>query len=401
MPGGAVIGRFHGQGQPPLSEIVNVRCRELSRAGFVVFAMLLLANVSATPASFPQEQIQASAQRENGQSSASPEPGKPLERTLQGGEKHSYEIRVEAGQFLHVAVEQLGIDVALTLYTPDGKPIASMDSPNDNFGLEQISTIAETSGPYRLEVASGNKNVPEGRYRVTVEPARAPSDKDRTRITAERTFVEATQLAVQGSADSLRGAIQKYVATLPLWRTTGDSYEEALTQATIGKIFDSLGESQKALDCYAQALPLAHAAGDPNLEAGTLSDIGAVYEDLGEKQKALDFYAQALPLDRAMGNRSGEGITLNNIGNVYSALGQKQKALEYFHQALSLLHAAGDRNREAVTLANMGSVYKDLGEKQKALDYFNQSLPLHRAAGDRTEEAVTLSSIGSVYDDLG
>src|SRR5208337_3580535 len=146
------------------------------------------------------------------------EPGKTLERTLQGGEKHLYAIRAETGNFLHFIVDQLGIDVALTLYAPDGKPLGSMDSPNGNFGLEQISTIAEAPGIYRLVVASNDKNVPTGHYRVTVEPMRAPSDQDRARITAERMFYEAYELNRQGSADSLRMAIQKYQASLPLWR---------------------------------------------------------------------------------------------------------------------------------------------------------------------------------------
>ena len=47
------------------------------------------------------------------------EPGKPLERTLRGGEKHIYAIRAEAGRFVHAIVDQLGIDVTLTLYAPD------------------------------------------------------------------------------------------------------------------------------------------------------------------------------------------------------------------------------------------------------------------------------------------
>src|ERR1022692_6841 len=161
------------------------------------------------------------------------EPGKPLERTLQGGEKHIYGIRAETGNFIHFIVDQLGIDVALTLYAPDDKPVGSMDSPNGNFGLEQISTIAEAPGIYRLEVASGDKNAPAGRYRVTVEALRAPSDADRARITGERIFFAAVQLQGQGSADSLRNAIEKYLASLPLWRTAGDRYEEALAQDSI------------------------------------------------------------------------------------------------------------------------------------------------------------------------
>ena len=263
-----------------------------------------------------------------------PEPGKPIERTLRGGEKQVYGIRAEAGHFIHAIVDQLGIDVALTLYAPDDKPVGSMDSENGNFGLEQISTIAEAPGIYRLEVASGDKNVPAGRYRVTVEPIRVPSDQDRARITAERMFFEAEQLQEQGSADSLRMAIQKYLASLPLWRTAGDRYEEALAQESIGSIYSDLGEQQKALDSCNQALPLMRAVGDRAGEAATLDNIGRVYSDLGEKQKALDYYNRALPLERAVGDREGEAETLSTIGAVYDALGEKQKALDYYNQAL-------------------------------------------------------------------
>jgi len=328
-------------------------------------------------------------------------PGKRLERTLAGGEKHIYAIRAKRGQFIHAIVDQLGIDVALTLYAPDDKPVGSMDSFNGNFGPEQISTIAEAPGIYRLEVASGDKNVPAGRYRVTVEPIRAPSDRDHARITAERILSEAVQLQEQGSADSLRIAIQKYLASLPLWRTAGDRYEEALTQDSIEAAYFALGEKQKALDYANQALPLMRGAADRAGEALTLSSIGSVYDALGEKQKALDYYNQALPLRRAVGDRQGEAITLSNIGRVYATLGEKQKALDYYNQALPLERAVGDRAGEAATLTNIGIAYSALGEMQKALDYFNQALPLMRAVGDRTGEAATLHNIGWVYGTLG
>ncbi|MEJ7615907.1 MAG: hypothetical protein WKF30_02780 [Pyrinomonadaceae bacterium] len=37
-------------------------------------------------------------------------PGTPLERELAGGESHSYRITLNAGEYLHVAVEQRGIN---------------------------------------------------------------------------------------------------------------------------------------------------------------------------------------------------------------------------------------------------------------------------------------------------
>jgi tetratricopeptide (TPR) repeat protein len=329
------------------------------------------------------------------------EVGKPVEKTLGGGETHSYEIAADAGQFLHAVVEQLGIDVVLTLYGPDGKPIASMDSPIGSYGVEQISTIAESSGIFRLEIVSRDKNVPAGRYRASVGAPRAPSDADRARISAERAFSEAGQLNNEGSADSQRRAIGKYEDALPLWRTAGDAYEQSWSLNSIGETYDALGEKQKALDYYNQALPLERSVGDRDAEATTLNDIGFAYHELGEKQKALNYLNQALPLWRAVGDRTGEAATLNNLGIVYSFLGEMQKALDCYTQVLPLQRAVGDRRGEDHTLNNLGLVYSYLGEKQRALDWYNQALALQRTLGNRYGEATTLGNIASVYGALG
>src|SRR5437870_2880198 len=227
----------------------------------IALACLFQMSVIPTLTFAHRERNQTSAQ-ENGGQVTSIEPGKPVERALQGGEKHTYEIHADAGQFLHAVVEQLGIDVNLTLYAPDGKEIASMNSPNGSSGLEQISTIAESSGPYRLEIAAEDKSVPAGRYRVTIDPVQVPRDKDRGRIAAERLFSNAEKLREQGTADSYRGAIQELGESLPLWHVAGDRYEEALTLQSSGRVFDALGEKQKALDYYNQALPLQRTVGD-------------------------------------------------------------------------------------------------------------------------------------------
>ena len=57
------------------------------------------------------------------QESDSLEPGKPVERELSSGGSHSYKITMISGQYLHMEARQKGIDVAMALYTPDGKKI--------------------------------------------------------------------------------------------------------------------------------------------------------------------------------------------------------------------------------------------------------------------------------------
>jgi CHAT domain-containing protein/tetratricopeptide (TPR) repeat protein len=327
--------------------------------------------------------------------------GKPIEREMRGGEKHSYKVHAAAGQFVHVVALQEGIDVFVTLLDPSGKQLLVVNSLNGSYGPEPVSFVAEVSGDFQLDVSPVSTDAQAGHYQMKLTDLRAPTQKDRTRIAAEGAYTEGGLLGSRGGTESAPAVVAKWQESLALWQSLDDKYGQALSLFSIGFVYDTTGDKQKALDSYNQALPLERAAGDRSGEAATLNDIGAIYDGLGEKQKALDSFNQALPLRRAVGDRAGEAATLNNIGAVYDDLGEKQKALDSYNQALPLMHSLGDRAGEAVALNNIGKVYADLGDKQKALDTYNQALALRRAVGDRAGEAVTLSNIGVVYDALG
>ena len=230
---------------------------------------------------------------------------------------------------------------------------------------------------------------------------RETGSTEETRAQALRAVEEGLELFEQGTAESLRQAIEKYQEALPLWQEVGEREWEAVTLMGIGRVYSDLGEKQKALEYYEQSLLLHRAVGDSSGEATTLNNIGGVYYDLGERQRALEYYEQSLLLHRAVGDSSGEAIALNSIGRVYDALGEKQRALDYYEQSLLLRRAVGDSSGEATTLSNIGGVYSDLGEKQRALEYLQQSLLLRRAVEDSAGEAIALTNIGAVYDNLG
>ncbi|XWK88487.1 MAG: CHAT domain-containing tetratricopeptide repeat protein [Phormidium sp.] len=171
----------------------------------------------------------------------------------------------------------------------------------------------------------------------------------------------------QGTAESLRAALEKYEAARQLYHAAGNKGKEAVTLLFMGRINGNLGEKQKALDYYNQALPLLRAVGDRGWETTTLTVIGEVYNSLGEKQKALDYYNQSLPLSRAVGDKRGEATTLRNIGSVYSSLEEKQKALDYYNQSLPLSRAVGDIRGEATTLFNLAFVKRSQGNLTEAV----------------------------------
>src|SRR5262245_4878639 len=333
------------------------------------------------------------------QESVSLESGKPVERELSGGQSHSYKFMTIAGQYLHIVVEQRGIDVAVALFTPDGKKVCEVDGERATVGSKTILAIAEAAGAYRIEARSPEKTAKKGRYEIRVEELREATAEDKHRVAAESVFREAEQLR-QGTPEEKRKGIEKYQEALELYRRAGDRRGEAETLKNIGAVHLSLGELRRALDKFNEALPIRRAIGDRRGESTTLHNIGSIHLSLGETRRALDKYNEALLIARAIGDRQRESYTLNQIGLIYQSLGETRRALEKFNEELLVVRAIGERRREAGALNNIGRVYRLLGEAQRALDKHNEALSILRAIGDREGEAATLNNIGFVYDSL-
>jgi CHAT domain-containing protein/predicted negative regulator of RcsB-dependent stress response len=359
--------------------------------------MINLLWVAAPPAQASANERDAAP---SAQESISLEPDKPIERELSGGQSHSYKITAISGQYLHIVVEQRGIDVAVALFTPHGKKICEADSVRAAVGAETVSAIAEAAGVYRIEARSPEIMAKTGRYEIKIEELKEATAEDKYRVAAESVFREAEQLQ-QGALEEKRKSVEKYHEALELYRRAGDRSKEAAVLNKIGWAYKVLGEMWKALETYNEALQISRAVGDRLGEAIVLSGIGGTYWRLGDMRKALEKYNEALQISRALGDRYREARVLSNIGLVYWALGEMRKALDEFNKALPLSRAAGDRESEANLLGNIGAVHKSLGEMQKALEKFNESLPILQAIGNRLRQGGALNGIGSVYWALG
>src|SRR6266542_3309189 len=324
----------------------------------------------AVPAQAPASERGAAP---SAQESVSLEPGKPVERELSGGQSHFYKITMISGQYSHIVVAKRGIDVAVALFTPDGKKISEADSEHLIEGSETVSVIAEASGAYLIEVRSSEKTAKAGRYEIKVEELRAATAEDKYRVAGEVLFREAEQLK-DGTLEDRRKSVEKYHDALEMYRRATDRNGEAETLNNIGEVYWSLGETRKALEKYNEALPIYQAIGARRGEADTLNNIGAVYWSLGEMRKALEKYNETLPIYQAVGDRRAEAIILNSIGVVYRSLGETQKALEKFNEALPLRREIGDRNGETITLLGIARVEQKRGNLTQARQTIEQAV---------------------------
>jgi tetratricopeptide (TPR) repeat protein len=219
----------------------------------------------------------AAAAAEGGKQTTLLEPGKPIAREIAGGQVHSYEVNLAAGEYAHLLVYQRGIDVVVTLLGSDGKKLAEIDSTNGSWGPEEVSVIAETTGGYGLEVRCLEKEASPGLYQVEVDKPRISTARDVTQVAAQRSYSEGERLRVEEKAESLRRAIDKYEKALSLRREAGDRRQEALTLTAIGEVYGNLGERQTALGYYKTALALLRTIGDGGEVASVLNYLGDVY----------------------------------------------------------------------------------------------------------------------------
>ncbi|HSS20066.1 MAG TPA: hypothetical protein VLL54_08325 [Pyrinomonadaceae bacterium] len=106
--------------------------------------------------------------------------GSTIERSLARGESHTFTIKLEEGQFAQLVVEQRGIDVIVRSFSPAGKLLAEIDSPNGTQGPENISIVANVAGVYKIEVSPLGQlvEVAPGRYELRVVELRQATDQE-------------------------------------------------------------------------------------------------------------------------------------------------------------------------------------------------------------------------------
>jgi CHAT domain-containing protein/uncharacterized protein HemY len=328
-------------------------------------------------------------------------PGEPLERELRKGESHTYKINLNAGDFLHVIVEQRGLDVALTLIEPGGKRLLEVDSPASAQEAEWLTYLASAAGEYKIEVRAVDKQTSQGRYAIRVEEQRKSQSADAARLSAQRLFVEAKHLYDEDRADSYRQAIEKYQAALALYREAGRRTEEAVTLTCLARTCTQISDHAAALTHYNQALAIYQEMQNLSGAGATANGIGYVYYLTNRYEEASKQFERALDTMRGAGNRAGEARTLINLCFAYQSLNKYDKASTYAEQALQIYRELKDRAGEAEALNSQTFTYWMTDQYEKAIGWGEQALAAQRELKDRAGEAITLNRLGWVYYKLG
>ncbi len=369
------------------------------------------------------------------------QPRVPIEETLGGTDRHIYRLHLEPNQYLRVAVEQKGVDIAMVLFGPDGKKLGEVSLPRTLQGRKVITTVTEQSGEHRVEVESYHKDAAPGKYQITLTDLRDANPQDKPRLELRKTVDDANNLRLQGTAESLNTAIKKVEEALPRIREIGDRWGEANALTVLGACYFVLSEYQKTIEVISPAVQLWEGLPDGLLGQGVvLGYVGSAHNALGDWDRVIETYQKVLAVHKQLGSAPGEAIALQNLAAFYLRVGNTEKAFEYANLALEVIPRTRDRLREANALNTIGSIYRtagnlnkaveaydralalrplgdhrtegtllcnrgtvsfEMGQTEAALDYLNTSVEIVRAAGERRVEGIALRGIGEIYSALG
>lgn len=325
------------------------------------------------------------------------ESGKPVEREIIGGQSHTYQLNLTTGQFARVVVEQKGIDVALTLTGPDGKPLIESDLTAIIGAREPLSFEATAVGDYRLVVRANGVAALRGVYQVLVALKDETTAQDRKRRNAEQWFYEA-RLLINERKYADPQVSEKVGRSLALWRELNDRYGQALALNLIGLSLAGANQYDKAIEPYEQALAIWREEKVRRGEALVLRNLGETYTNLTRLDKAVESYEQVLPIYRELRDHPNEALTLGPLANAYSWLGRHDIAIAYFEQALPINREFKNHFRIANNLNGLGNAYQALGQFEKAAALYEQGLAVTRENKIRSLEGTILCNMAMIYN---
>ena len=93
--------------------------------------------------------------------------GQPIQRTMASGGRHDYHLELPRDRHVLLEVDQLGVDVVVRVFGPDGEQLVVVDQLGER-GAETVSLATRDSGDYRIEVTPSGESAETGAYNLEV-----------------------------------------------------------------------------------------------------------------------------------------------------------------------------------------------------------------------------------------
>jgi len=268
--------------------------------------------------------------------------GKVLRYRIQYGQTRRLIMKMKKGFFARVVVEQINIDVAVSIWTPSGEPLAQVDRPNGPYGPEAISFIAGETGTFGLTVQPQFRISEIGTVIIRLVEHRPAVANDQDRIRAEQLCSQAELLRTKAQQESDKQAFAMFGESATLWRKLKDAYEAAVALYGQGITARSMGLYATAETDLRESIALMHRLKRSYGEAVAWAALSWVYFYIGDDLRTSDSAYRSLSINKTIGNLRGVGQSYYILGSIDLRAGNYSQATLRFEKARKLRALDGD-----------------------------------------------------------
>ena len=334
-------------------------------------------------------------------------PGQTVERDVTAGVRHSYELTLTGDVLVAVTLRQIGSDTSARVSGPDSTEITQTGDRAAPFESRTASFITLAAGVYRISV-SASRSAASGRYALSVDLPRPPTDAERT--------LESARLELAGAQASLRQG--KYDAALPAANKALALRESVLgpddplvadVLHLLGELYDNKGDYAATERMNRRALTIRERAlgpDDPQV-ARSLFNLGWVSLMRQDYAAAESMYRRALTIQEGVfGAEHAEvAATLNDFAILYNKQGQYERSIEMNGRVLAIRERLLGPTDPGVALSlnNLGLDYVNVGDYARAEPCFTRALQIYEQTRppDHPDIAPIANNLAMAYEDRG
>jgi CHAT domain-containing protein/tetratricopeptide (TPR) repeat protein len=304
-----------------------------------------------------------------------------IERQVAHGERHRYRLAVGAGEYVHLIVEQRGIDVVAQVLGPDGAMRAEFQDAITSDGREDIEVVADAAGTYTFSIEPAPGIIVPGAYAIRLDSRRAATAADRTLQEARTLRVSAMQRTDQ---DDAAGAVRLLERALTLTESVkGPEDREVgdVAEQMAGACFDRR-DMARAESLYVRAVAILDKTlgVDHPAAAVVRSRLARVYRVTGQRLKAEALVRPALEIiEKTLGtDHVFYAAALSSLQVLRDEASDFEESVAIAKRQLAILDTIQytDSILYAQVLNNLGSAYVALHDATHAEDCLRRSIAL-------------------------
>lgn len=173
--------------------------------------------------------------------------------------------------------------------------------------------------------------------------------------------------------------------------------EQIIIFATIGEIYQEVGNSYKAIEFFMQAQMLAERLNRHPESADALLKVGQVYSTIGNETKAIEYFNRALNLSQSQEYTKGVADSHFFLANAYQSRSNLELAYQTHQTALAIRTRINDHSGIGMSQLALGRIYLLKGQEEQALHQMKKALAVFEERNDEARQAAAYIDIASLH----